>query len=62
MRIPKEQMLSLIRDRFGDREARQAAVALPDQIDHEQHADLLRKYHIAPPDLLQRFGGSVGKR
>jgi hypothetical protein len=61
MQISREEMLSLIRDRFGDREAQHAADDLPDQIDHEQHADLLRKYHLTPKDFLQRFGG-LGER
>ena len=61
MQISREQMLLLIRDRFGEQQAQRAADELPDQIDHEQHADLLRKYHLAPKDFLQHFGG-LGKR
>jgi uncharacterized protein (DUF2267 family) len=61
VKISREQVLSLIRDRFGDQEAQRAADELPDQIDHEQHAELLRKYHLAPKDFLQRFGG-LGER
>lgn len=61
MQISREQVLLLIRDRFGDHEARRAANELPDEIDHQQHADLLRKYHLAPKDFLQHLGG-LGER
>jgi hypothetical protein len=61
MQIPKDQILSLIRDQAGDTQAQQATNELPDQVDHEQHADLLRKFNIDPQDLLQRFGGGLGK-
>ena len=61
MQIPKDQVLTLIRDRAGDEHAQQATKELPDQVDHEQHADLLKKYNIDPQDLLQRFGGGLGK-
>jgi hypothetical protein len=62
VQIPRDQVVSLIRDRLGDREAQLATRRLPDQVDHEQDAELLRKYHITVPDLLQRFGGSVDQR
>lgn len=61
MQIPKDQILSLIRDHAGDQQAQQASNELPDQVDPEQHADLLKKYNIDPQDLLQRFGGGLGK-
>lgn len=61
MQIPKDQILSLIRDRGGDNQAQKAQDELPDQVDHEQHADLLKKYNIDPQDLLQQFGGGLGK-
>jgi hypothetical protein len=59
--ISREQVLLLIRDRFGDHEAQRAAEELPDEIDHRRHADLLRKYHLAPKDFLQHLGG-LGER
>lgn len=61
MQIPKDQILTLIRDRAGDTQAQQADNELPDQVDHEQHADLLKKYNLDPQDLLQHFGGDLGK-
>jgi uncharacterized protein (DUF2267 family) len=57
MQIPKDKVLELIRDRVGGDKADQAANELPDQVDPEQHADLLKKFGINPQDLL---GGGLG--
>ncbi len=58
MQIPKEQILSMIEQRAGAGQAQQAADQLPDQVDHEQHADLLSKFGINPQELLGG-GGSA---
>lgn len=57
MQIPKEKVLELIRERVGGDKADQASNELPDQVDPEQHADLLQKFGINPQDLL---GGGLG--
>ena len=57
MEIPKDKILDLIRDRAGADKADQAAGELPDQVDPEKHADLLKKFGIDPQDLL---GGGLG--
>ena len=44
----------------GDKHARPGPEALPDQIDHAQHADLLKKHNIDPQEFL-RFDGRLGK-
>lgn len=56
MQIPKQQILSMIESRMGAGQAQAAANELPDQVDHEQHADLLSKFGIDPKELLG--GGS----
>jgi predicted PhzF superfamily epimerase YddE/YHI9 len=60
MQIPKEQIISLIESRMGGDQAQQASQQLPDQVDHEQHADLLKKFNIEPSELLQKFAGGLG--
>jgi hypothetical protein len=60
MQIPKEQIISLIESRMGGEQAQQASQQLPDQVDHEQHGDLLKKFNIEPSELLQKFGGGLG--
>jgi hypothetical protein len=57
MEIPKEKVIALIRDRVGGDQADQADRELPDQVDPEQHADLLSKFGIDPKDLM---GGGLG--
>ncbi|MDQ6730293.1 MAG: hypothetical protein M3022_08320 [Actinomycetota bacterium] len=52
MQIPKQQILSMIESRMGAGQAQAASSELPDQVDHEQHADLLSKYGIDPQELL----------
>lgn len=57
MQIPKDKIISLIEERLGAEQAQQAHSDLPDQVDHEQHADLLQKYGIDPQELTQKLGG-----
>jgi hypothetical protein len=57
MEIPKDKIISLIRERVGGDKADQAAGELPDQVDPEKHADLLSKFGIDPKDLM---GGGLG--
>jgi hypothetical protein len=52
MEIPKDKILDLIRERAGGDKADQAAGELPDQVDPEQHGDVLAKFGIDPQELL----------
>ena len=55
MQIDKQAVLELIEQQMGSQQAQQAAEQLPDQVDHEQHADLLQQFGVNPQDLLSRF-------
>jgi PBP1b-binding outer membrane lipoprotein LpoB len=62
MKIPKDMILSFVQQRMGGEQAAQADAQLPNQVDHEQHADLLNQLGVNPQDLLghvsnQRGGG-----
>jgi len=61
MQIPKEQILELLRSRGQDDKASQAEGELPEQVDTEQHADLLQKLGIDPGDLAGSLGGIGNK-
>jgi hypothetical protein len=63
MEIPKEAILNLIRERLGGDKAQEADQELPDQVDPEQHSDLLSKFGINPQELLGggALGGIAGK-
>jgi hypothetical protein len=60
--IPKDMILNLIRERLGGDKAQEADQQLPDQVDPEQHSDLLSKFGINPQELLGGgLGGITGK-
>ncbi|HEX8206466.1 MAG TPA: hypothetical protein VF587_10440 [Solirubrobacteraceae bacterium] len=62
MEIPKDAITKLITERFGGDRAAEADRELPDQVDPEQHGDLLSKFGVDPKELLGGgLGGIAGK-
>ena len=59
MEIPKDQILQMLRDRGDNDKAEQADQQLPDQVDPEQHQDLLAKIGVDPSELLGGLGGKL---
>lgn len=59
MQIDKNQILEFLKSRGQDDQARQASSELPDQVDTDQHADLLQRFGIDPQELLTKFGGDA---
>jgi hypothetical protein len=59
MEIPKDQILSLLRDRGQHDQAQQADQELPDKVDTDQHGDLLSRFGIDPQELISKYGGQV---
>jgi hypothetical protein len=57
MQIPRDQILELLRSRGENDKASQAEGELPDQVDTEKDAGLLRKLGIDPGDILGALGG-----
>jgi hypothetical protein len=55
MEFDKQTVIDMIRDQMGSQRAEQAAQQLPDQVDHEQHSDLLQQFGVNPQDLMTRF-------
>ena len=60
MQIPKEKILELLRERGDHDKADQAEQELPDQVDHEEHSDLLSKHGIDPQELIGKLGDRFG--
>ena len=60
MQIDKEQVLQLLRDKGQHEQADQAQRELPEQVDTDQHADLLSRFNVDPHDLLNKIGGGLG--
>ncbi len=60
MNIPKDKILDMIRSRGDHDQADKADAELPDQVDTDQHGDLLRKFNIDPKDLAGGLGDKLG--
>ena len=56
MEIPKDKIVQLLRERGDHDRADQAEQELPDQVDDQQHADLLSKHGIDSRDLVGKPG------
>ncbi len=57
MEIPKAIIVERIRSRSGAEKANQADNELPDKVDSENDAELLRKYDLDPDELRDEFRG-----
>lgn len=57
MEIPKAMIVEKIRGKSGAEKASQADKELPDKIDTDTDAELLKKYDIDPGELTGDFGG-----
>jgi hypothetical protein len=57
MQIDKDTVVSMIRERGDDAKAGQAERELPDQVDTDQHADLLERFGVNPQDLIGKMTG-----
>lgn len=65
MQIPKQQIMSMLRDSNepGDtNKADEAERDLPEQVDTEngEHQNLLQRYGVDPQQLISKFGGNFG--
>ena len=60
MEIPKEQILQLLQERGATDQVSQADQQLPEQVDPEQHSDLLSNLGLDPQELMSKFGGGLG--
>jgi hypothetical protein len=61
MQIDKAQIIEFLKNRGDQDKVQQAQSELPDQVDTDQHADLLGKFGVDPQDLLGGAGGLAGK-
>jgi hypothetical protein len=62
LQLDKNMILDLLRERGQQDQASQAEQELPNQVDTDQHADLLQRFGLDPQELIQRFmGGGLPK-
>ncbi|HEV3407542.1 MAG TPA: hypothetical protein VG079_02540 [Gaiellaceae bacterium] len=57
MQIDKDTVVNMIRERGDDAKAGQAERELPDQVDTDQHADLLERFGVNPQELIGKMTG-----
>jgi hypothetical protein len=55
--IPKAMVVELILSHSGAEKANQADIELPEKVDTENDAELLRKYDLDPDELRDEFRG-----
>ena len=55
MQIDKQQIIRMLRERGDHDKAQQAEQQLPDQVDHEEHGNILQQFGVNPQELLSRF-------
>ncbi len=55
--IPKAMVVERIKSRSGAERANEADKELPDKIDTDTDAEILRKYDLDPQELIDAFGG-----
>ncbi|HEV7564658.1 MAG TPA: hypothetical protein VGO31_01710 [Microbacteriaceae bacterium] len=56
MQIDKQQILNFLQQHGQADKVEQAKQKLPDQVDHEQHAGVLKELGINPQELLAGKG------
>ena len=54
MQIDKNEVVRLLRERGEHDKAEQAEQQLPQQVDHEEHSELLREVGVEPQELLSK--------
>ncbi len=62
MQIDKNMIINMLRERGQNTEADQAQAEMPNQVDPEQHGDMLSRFGLNPQELMSMFsgGGNAG--
>jgi hypothetical protein len=59
LQIPKTRSWRCSGSRARVTRVDQAKQELPDQVDTDQHADLLQKFEVDPQELFAKLGGDI---
>jgi uncharacterized protein YidB (DUF937 family) len=59
MQIPKDKILEMLQQQGKGDQVDQAKLELPDQVETDQHSDLLQKFGLDPQELLTKLGGGI---
>jgi hypothetical protein len=60
VKIDKDTIIGMLRDRGDHGQADEASRELPDEVDHEKDAGLLGRFGLNPQELLKKIGGGGG--
>jgi len=60
MKIDKDQIIGMLRDRGDHQQADEAERELPSEVDHEEHAGMLDRLGLDPKDVLSKITGGGG--
>ncbi len=55
MEIDKREVIKLLREKGKTDKAEQAEKQLPDKVDPEKHADLLKQLGVNPQELISKL-------
>ena len=55
--MPKEQVVKHLRDKGEPEKAAKAEQELPDQVDTDEHSDLMQRLEIDAKELKDKIGG-----
>ncbi len=60
MKIDKDQIIGLLRDKGDHQRADEAEHELPREVDHEEHSGLLDRFELDPQEVLGKLAGGKG--
>jgi hypothetical protein len=61
MQLDKAQIIELLEQRGDQKQAEQARQRLPEKIDTDEHGGLLAQHGVSVQELMDKFGGDLGK-
>lgn len=59
MQLDKQQIIQMLREQGEHAKADQAEQQLPDQVDHEEHKNLLQQIGVDPHELIGKLGAKL---
>ncbi|MBO0687827.1 MAG: hypothetical protein J2P45_32150, partial [Candidatus Dormibacteraeota bacterium] len=62
MNFDKQDVINHISQVAGPQQAQQAAQQLPDQVDPDQHGNMLQQFGVDPQRMASQLGGQSGSQ
>ena len=56
MQIDKQQIIQMLRERGDHEKADKAEQQLPDQVDHDEHKNMLEQIGVDPQEIIGKLG------